>query len=146
MSLSLIATPAPAVEPGSHLESASYHIYLGVVPASQIKENPALVDGDKTLHKGNNAGDTSQHVLVAVFYKPNNERVASATVITRVRLKKLLNQTNVEKPLEKMLTSGLITYGNYFQMPTQGDYEITVRIYDTNKDEAETVTFLYKKL
>lgn len=144
----LLGAPAPvlAAEASSHLESASYHVYLGVVPASLIKANPVLVDGDKTLHQGDNASDSSEHVLVSVFRKPNNERVVNATVIARVGINKLLRGTKTEKPLEKMLTSGLVTYGNYFSMPKQGEYEIAVRIYEPNKDQAESVTFVYKKL
>lgn len=148
MLLTLVAAPltAWAAEASWHQESASYHVYLGVVPADVIKANPALVDGDKTLHKGDNPSDSSEHVLVSVFRKPNNERVLNATVIAGVGIKKLLRGAKAEKPLEKMLTSGLITYGNYFSMPKQGEYEIAVRIYEPNKDQAEPVTFIYKKL
>lgn len=144
----LLGAPAPvlAAQASPHLESANYHVYLGVVPASLIKANPVLVDGDKTLHQGDHASDSSEHVLVSVFRKPNNERVVNATVIARVSIKKLLGGTKVEKPLEKMLTSGVVTYGNYFSMPKRGEYEIAVRIYEPNKDHAEPVTFAYKKL
>jgi hypothetical protein len=145
--LTFFVAPAPvwAAEPNWHYESASYYIYLGVVPASLIKKNPVLVDGDKTLHRDDSAGDSSEHVMVAVFRKPNNERVVNATVIARVGIKKLLGGAKLEKPLEKMLTSGAVTYGNYFPMPKQGEYEIAVRIYEPNKDQAETATFIYKK-
>lgn len=148
MFLTLLAVPltAWAADASWHHESANYHVYLGVVPTSLIKTNPVLVDGDKTLHKSGNASDSSEHVLVSVFRKPNNERVANATVIARVGIKKLLGGTKVEKPLEKMLTSGVVTYGNYFSLPKKGDYEIAVRIYEPNKDQAESVTFAYKKL
>lgn len=144
----LFGAPATvlAAETSSHRESANYHVYLGVVPASLIKANPVLVDGDKTLHKGDNASDSSEHVLVSVFRKPNNERVVNATVIARVGINKLLRGAKTEKPLEKMLTSGLVTYGNYFSMPKRGEYEIAVRIYEPNKDQADSVTFVYKKL
>lgn len=147
MLLTLLAAPLTAWADGAswHQESASYHVYLGVVPAHLIKANPVLVDGDKTLHKGDNASDSSEHVLVSVFRKPNNERVVNATVIARVGIKKLLRGAKTEKPLEKMLTSGVVTYGNYFSMPKQGEYEILVRIYEPNKDQAEPVTFVYKK-
>jgi hypothetical protein len=145
--LTFLGVPAAvwAAEPNWHYESASYHVYLGVVPASLIKKSPVLVDGDKTLHRDDNADDSSEHVLVAVFRKPNNERVVNATVIARVGIKKLLGGAKVEKPLEKMLTSGVVTYGNYFSMPKQGEYEIAMRIYEPNKDQAETATFIYKK-
>jgi len=145
--LTFLGAPAPvlAAEASSHLESANYHVYLGVVPASLIKEYPALVDGDKTLHRDDNVEDSSQHVMVAVFRKLNNERVVNATVIARVSINKLLGGAKAEKPLEKMLTSGLVTYGNYFSMPKQGEYEIAVRIYEPNKDQPESGTFVYKK-
>lgn len=137
---------ATAAEASWHQESASYHVYLGVVPANFIKDNPVVVDGDKALHKADNIGDSSEHVLVTIFRKPNNERVINATVIARVGIKKLLRGTKAEKPLEKMLTSGVVTYGNYFFMPKQGEYEIVVRIYESNTDQPESVTFLYKKI
>ncbi len=141
-----VALPAAWASDASwHHESANYHVYLGVVPTSLIKTNPVLVDGDKTLHKDNNAGDSSEHVLVSIFKKSNNERVVNATVIAQVGAKKLLGGTKVEKPLEKMLTSGVITYGNYFSMPQKGEYEIAVRIKDPTKNQAESVTFAYKK-
>jgi len=147
MFLTLLAAPltAWAVDASWHQESASYHVYLGVVPTSLIKANPVLVDGDKTLHKDNNANDSGEHVLVSVFRKPNNERVVNATVIARVGAKKLLGGTKVEKPLEKMLTSGVITYGNNFSMPQKREYEIAVRIKEPNKAQAESVKFAYKK-
>lgn len=147
ISLVILAAPltAWAADASWHHQSTSYHVYLGVVPTSLIKTNPVLVDGDKTLHKGKNAGDSSEHVLVSIFKKSNNERVVNATVIARVGAKKLLGGTKVEKPLEKMLTSGVITYGNNFSMPQKGEYEIAVRIKEPNKDQAESVTFAYKK-
>ena len=135
-----------AGEAGWNRESASYRVYLGVVPTSLIVKNPTLVDGDKTLHRDANADGLSQHVLVSVFRKPNNERVINATVIARAGIKKFFGGAKVEKPLEKMLTSGTVTYGNYFAMPEQGEYEIAVRIYEPNKDRNEIVTFVYKKL
>lgn len=145
--LAALAAPltAWAAAASWHQESANYHVYLGVVPASLIKANPVLVDGEKTLHKGDNAGDVSDHVLVSIFKKSNNERVVNTTVIAQVGIKKFVGGTKVEKPLEKMLTSGVATYGNYFSMPEKGEYEIAVRIYEPSRNQAEPVTFLYKK-
>ena len=117
-----------------------------MVLTNLIKTNPALVDGDRTLHKDDATSDSSEHVLVTVFRKSNNERVLNATVIAGVDIKKVFRGAKVEKPLEKMLTSGVVTYGNYFSMPEQGEYTIAVRIFEPNKDQAEPVTFIYKKL
>ena len=147
MLLAILAAPltAWAADASWHHESASYHVYLGVVPAGLIKANPVLVDGNKTLHIGDNTSDSSEHMLVSVFRKPNNERVVNATVIARVGAKKWLGGIKVEKPLEKMLTSGVVTYGNYFSIPKKGKYEIAVRISEPNKDQTESVTFVYNK-
>ena len=137
---------ALAGEASWNRESASYRVYLGVVPASLIVKNPTLVDGDKTLHRDANTDGSSQHVLVSVFRKSNNERVVNATIIARVGVKKFFGGDKVEKPLEKMLTSGTVTYGNYFAMLEQGEYEITVRIYEPSNDQSENVTLVYKNL
>lgn len=148
LALSFIAAPLPvmAADASWHHESASYHVYLGVVPASLIRSNPALVDEDKALHKGNDAGDASQHVMVSIFRKPGNERVTNATVIARVGPRRLLGGGGVEKPLEKMRTSGVITYGNYFSMPKKAEYEIEVRVYEPHKEQPERIApFVYKR-
>lgn len=146
--LALVAAPfAVAADASWHHESASYHVYLGIVPANLIRSNPVLVDGDKTLHQDNGASGASQHVLVSIFRKPGNERVTNATVIARVGPRKLLGGSGTEKPLEKMLTSGVITYGNYFSMPKKADYEIEVRVYEPHKEKAERIApFVYKRL
>ena len=147
--LALVAAPLAvwAADANWHHESASYHVYLGIVPANLIRSNPVLVDGDKTLHQDNGASGASQHVLVSIFRKPGNERVTNATVIARVGPRKLLGGSGTEKPLEKMLTSGVITYGNYFSMPKKAEYEIEIRVYEPHKEKAERIApFVYKRL
>lgn len=147
LTLGIAIQPARAGDSAFHEESESYRVYLGIVPASFLKRNPSLVDQDKQLHGGvSEQPPTMQHVMVTVFRKDNNARVLNATVISRVGIKKFFGGTKMEKPLEKMLTSGVVAYGNYFAMPENGEYEIAVRIYEPNKDKNETVTFVYKKL
>lgn len=127
-----------------HAESESYRAYLGVVPANLIKRRPVLVDGDRTLHGG--AGQQSgaaHHVMVALYRKSDNSRVTGATMIAEVGPARLLGGSNQEKPLERMATTGGITYGNYFEMPKPGKYEIEVHIYETDRNGNEKMEFTY---
>lgn len=125
-------------------ESDTYRAYLGVVPASLIRREPVLVDGDRTLHGGaEEQSSAAQHVMVAVYRKADNRRVAGATVIARVKKASLLGGGSQEKPLERMATTGGITYGNYFDMPDAAKYEIEVRIYEANRNGSEELEFSY---
>lgn len=125
-------------------QSETYRAYLGVVPASLIKREPVLVDGDRKLHGGaEQQSGASQHVLVALYRKSDNARVVGATVIAEVKPARLLGGKEQEKPLERMATTGGITYGNYFDMPEQGKYDIDVHIYETNRNGSEEVEFSY---
>jgi len=127
-----------------HKDSSSYRVYLGVVPASMIKNDPKLVDGDKSLHGGiPRQTPEVYHVLVAIYNKNDNSRVKDATVIAEVSANKLLNRRKTVKPLEKMITSGQITYGNYFKLESKGKYEIEAIIYESDRDGYEKVEFAY---
>lgn len=123
-------------------ESDSYRVHLGIVPARTMKKHPQLVDGDRTLHGGiGNQGAGSQHIMVAIFHKEDNSRVKNATVIAKLKRDKLLAGWKHIKPLEKMLTSGVVTYGNFFPVTASGEYSIEVNIYVSNRSGAETVAF-----
>lgn len=127
-----------------HAESDSYRAYLGIVPASLIRREPVLVDGNRSLHGGaEQQSGGAQHVMVALYRKSDNSRVAGATVVATVEKAKLLGGDKQEKPLERMATTGGITYGNYFNMPNPGNYEIEVIIYETNRDGGEELEFSY---
>lgn len=137
-------SPTIAADDAFHRETANYRVYLGVVPASLIKKNPTLVDNDKQLHGNPSAqAQNAQHVMVTIFRKAGGARVLNATAIAEVRPKKLFGGRGTEKPLEKMITSGVVAYGNYFDMPERGEYRIDIRIYELGKDGKEEVDFVY---
>ncbi len=138
-----LAKPVLASDIDTHQDSESYRVYLGVVPASLLKKQPQLVDGDKSLHGGIGKRG-SQHLMVAIFRKSDNSRVKDATVIAEVAPDKLLKRDKQIRPMEKMVTSGAVTYGNFFRIPNSGDYEIKVDIYEPNRSGAESVTFEYE--
>ena len=136
-----------AADASWHAESKSYRVYMGVVPVALIKKNPYLVDRDKTLHGGVDKKNISaQHIMISIFSKQDNSRILDATAIAEVKVNKLLSSDEVEKPLEKMVTSGTVTYGNYFDMPGTGEYKVEVSIYESNKNGSEKVVFVYKAM
>lgn len=140
-----ISNPALASDISTQQESDSYRVYLGVIPASVLKRQPQLVDGDRTLHGGiGKQSSGSQHVMVAIYRKTDNSRVKDATVIAEVAPDTLIKRDKQVKPLEKMLTSGAVTYGNFFRIPNSGEYRIKTEIYEPNRNGAETVTFDYE--
>ena len=146
LTLGLAVQPALAKGNAFHEESKNYLVYLGVVPASLLEKAPSLVDQDKQLHGGvADQSPTTQHVMVTVFRKDNNARVLNATVIAKIDRSKLFGTNGGEKPLEKMITSNAVAYGNFFDMPERGEYRIEVNIYEPQKSGSETVRFEYEK-
>jgi len=144
--ISLSTTFSYASESNWKAETKSYRVYLGVIPASMINKNISLIDGDKSLHGGkNNITSNSQHIMVSIFSKDENNRILNATTIAKLKNKKIFGKKNVTKPLEKMNTSGSITYGNYFDIHKKGKYVIDVEIYQPNKNGYEKASFLFKK-
>ncbi|WP_126452712.1 hypothetical protein [Sulfuriflexus mobilis] len=129
-----------------HAESENYHVYFGVVPASMIKNTTALVDNDKQLHGGlDKLSSVAQHVMISVYRKDGKTRVNDATVIAEVSSGILLWRKELEKPLEKMTTSGQITYANFFDMKEKGKYKIEVEIYESQKNGSDELAFFYSK-
>ena len=139
-------TIAHAADSNWHAETKSYRVYLGVIPASMIKKDLTLIDKDKSLHGGiDNITSSSQHVMVSVFSKKGNKRIINATVIAKIKSKKLIGGNEITKPLEKMDTSGAVTYGNYFSLLKKGNYVIDVEIYQSDKNGYEKAKFIFKK-
>ncbi len=141
-----VILPATAAEATSrwHQESASYAVYLGVVPAELLRAAPTLVDGDRTLHGGlQSLKPGTQHVMVSVFERATGKRVTDAKIAARV--KRGLLDGSTERPLERMLTSDTVTYGNFFPMLELGNYKIEVEIGGPNGEAVQTVTFKYKR-
>lgn len=142
----LAAQPALAKDNPFHAETKNYLVYLGVVPASLLEKEPSLVDQDKKLHGGvAEQSPITQHVMVTIFRKENNARVLNATVIAKLGRSKLFGTKGAEKPLEKMVTSNAVAYGNFFDMPERGEYSIEVNIYEPQKSGSETARFVYEK-
>lgn len=119
-------------------------VHLGVVSAATLRQAPELIDQEKRLHGGAMQQPDMQHVLVSVFSIKSGQRVRDATVIAAVRAEGQ-RAAPIERPLERMRTAGTISYGNFYEMPRAGKYEITVHIYLPQSTRAETVKFNYTR-
>ena len=144
ISVTIFPSPTYADDSSLHADSESYQAYLGIVPSSEIMNNPRLVDQDKSLHGGaEEQAANTYHIMVALYDRASNKRVTDATVIASVGPRRLFNRKQIVKPLEKMKTSGQITYGNYFRLEGKGKYEIETEIYEADKNGYENIKFIY---
>lgn len=128
-----------------HALSGSYQVYLGVVPGNRITKEPYLVDRDISLHGGiESLGASDYHVMVAIFDKNTNARIKDATVIAKIEKKGIMSSDEAVLPMEKMITSGTVTYGNFYNLKKNTEYEIELKIYRPRQSGYEEVEFAYK--
>ncbi|MBI5613286.1 MAG: hypothetical protein HY942_09520 [Gammaproteobacteria bacterium] len=129
---------------GLHQKTATFNVYLGVVPAKTLRDQPRLVDRHKSLHDGLARESDSQHLTASVRDIGTDKQVLDATVIAEVRHKRWAHKA-IERPLEKMWIGETVTYGNFFVMSEHGDYEIRTKIYLPQGAHAEVANFTYRK-
>jgi len=128
-----------------HALSESYQVYLGIVPGTRITKEPYLVDRDKSLHGGiDSLSSNDYHVMVAIFDKEENRRIKDATVIAKIDKKGFMSNENITMPMEKMVTSGTVSYGNFFNMKSDSTYTMTIEIYRPRSNGYEEVEFTFK--
>ena len=124
-----IATIVSAAAFADHVEQHKVvngvGIYLGVLPAAMIQNQPKPVTEAEMRHRAP-AGKHQYHVTVSLFDNASGKRITDAKVTAHVYE---INLAGKQKKLEPMLTAGLISYGNYFSLPkTVNPYRIRVRI------------------
>lgn len=128
-----------------HATSDSYQVYLGIVPGNRITKEPYLVDRDVSLHGGiGSLSANDYHVMVAIYDKKTNARIKDATVIAKVEKDGIMSGDKTVLPMEKMITSGTVTYGNFYKMNSGSEYEIEIKIYRPRESGYEEVEFSYK--
>lgn len=120
-------------------ETESYRIYMEVVPAELVKNQPALLDKDKKLHAISvEKMPGLSHVLVWIYQKPGNTKALDLTVIAMAGP---TDGRKVEKPLEKMHMKTGIAYGNVFEVHREEEHVVGVKIYAPNRSGYEEVIF-----
>lgn len=125
-----------------HQQSRSYDVHLGVAPASVLDQDADLA----RMHRMATGGEglrtlSTQHILIAVFRKPGNERVVDAEVVAEVVESDLVHVKKTEKRLKMMPVNGMPTFCNFFDLHGDGKYRVNVTIDESGK-RAESVSFL----
>ncbi|NOY66937.1 MAG: hypothetical protein GXP13_05965 [Gammaproteobacteria bacterium] len=95
-------------------------IYLGVIPAQMIQGHPKMHGGVPMTWGG------SSHIIISLFNNDTGKRIEDAKITANVMRHGVSDQ---EKNLEAMKTSGVTTYGNYFDMPGNDTYHIKLWIH-----------------
>lgn len=125
-----------------HQQSRSYDVHLGVVPASVLDQDADLARMHRMATRGEHPRTlTTQHIMVAVFRKPGNERVVDAEVVVEIVESDLVHMKKTEKRLKMMPINGMPTFCNFFELHWNGKYRINVTIDEPAKG-LEMVSFL----
>lgn len=138
---SAASTAAWAGHESWHEHSASYEVYLGVVPASVADQDSALMQMHKaTPHGSVKRTEGLRHVMVAVFRRPGMERVLNADVTAEVVENDLIHTRREKKNLELMMLPSGESYCNFFTLHWNGKYQIMLRVSEPGKS-TEWITF-----
>lgn len=89
-------------------------VYLGIVPA-EIVNGPSFDVRERSMHGGASGRSHEYHVVAAVYESASKARVSDATVTAKASG---LGLSGYEKTLEPMKIADTITYGGFFNLPT----------------------------
>ncbi|AKM44291.1 MULTISPECIES: hypothetical protein [Burkholderia] len=111
-------------------------VHFGVVPADKATRAPEVGSASGGTTAGQ--GLASYHVVVALFDARTGARIDDAMVIARMTAPAPKARPRVQiKRLPVLTVNGMVTYGNYFDMPWAGRYRIDLSV--RRRDSADTV-------
>ncbi len=134
-----IAGASFASEPGGYKVVDGTAIYFAVLPAEIIRGHPKG-HPEATMHGGIPSGKHVHHVMVALFEAKSFDHITDAEVGATVSEIGLAGKT---RNLEPFTVAGALTYGNYFEMPSQTIYRIRVEVRRPGSPETIEATFEY---
>lgn len=119
----VFSTAASAIHLGQTKTVDGVAIYLGMVPAAVMRQNPDIypahepskIPSSKHVH----------HVMLALFDDPGGERITDAIVTARVAPLALAGPT---KTLDPTVVAGALTYCNFFRISPSDTTVIQVEI------------------
>jgi len=134
-----IAGVSFASEPGGYKVVDGTAIYFAVLPAEMIRGHPKG-HPETTMHGGVPSGKHVHHVMVALFEAKSFDRITDAEVKATVSEIGLAGKT---KNLEPFTVAEALTYGNYFEMPSQTIYRVKVAVRRPGSSETIEAMFEY---
>jgi len=132
-SVALTAGPDP-----NHQIIDGIEIYLGIVSAESIREEHPKTDAESLMHGGIPKGKDYYHVNVSLFDAQTTAVITDAQVEARVSDSDGRGET---KKLEIMGISNTISYGNYFRIPRNASYAVTVQVRKPDASRASQARF-----
>lgn len=132
---------AAGVNPEQPIRFDGLELFFGIVPAEILRGHPRE-HAEQTMHGGIPGSKGVHHLIVSVFDAKTRTRITNATVTGSVTAAGMATQN---QKLEAMLFGGAMSYGNYFAMPNEGYYEITVSVQRPGGSKAATAQFQYRQ-
>ena len=104
-------------------------IYLGVLPAQMVAMQPKG-HHEADMHRGAPDWGEQYHVMVSLFDHVNWAPIAVADVTVTVTDSRTAGHRvpGPRKQLERMTIADGVAYGNYFNMPGIGPYQVDIEI------------------
>lgn len=119
-----VSAPASARHTAQHETVDGLEVYIGLLPAPMIERFPkGSVEG--RMHGGISGSARRYHLVAAIFDGSTGQRIERADVKAAVAP---LGLGGANKHLEPMTIQGAASYGQYFDIPTDGQYVVTVTV------------------
>ena len=116
-------------------------IHLGVIPAALIEKKPEAKGKEVTAaNKEVNIKNHTYHITVALFDNESKKRITEAKVWARLSENWFSGRT---QELEQMLIADTITFGNTFELPDEGPYQIQIQIHLPGEEKVIKTNFDY---
>jgi cytochrome c5 len=117
------AEPAAAADP-SHKSVGGMEVYLGVLPADDLRSRHGGAEAEKKMYGGIPSG--KGYFLVNVTLRDSTTKAPIKDAQIEARVANLMNGET--RKLEAATINNGVSYGNYFQMPGKDPYTVTLQI------------------
>jgi len=134
------AEPAAAADP-SHKSVGGMEVYLGVLPADDLRSRHGGSEAEKKMYGGIPSG--KGYFLVNVTLRDSATRAPIKDAQIEARVANLINGET--RKLEAATINNGVSYGSYFQMPGKDPYTVTLQVRKPGAATAVEVKFDFKR-
>lgn len=122
--LGSLSAPAWSRHGMQHETVDGLEVYIGLLPAPMIERFPKG-SAEERMHGGTSGRERRYHLVAAIFDSATGQRIERADV--RATLTPL-GLGSTDKHLEPMTIQGAASYGQYFDLSTNGQYAVSVTV------------------